>query len=129
MAELTPPAVRGIGVDAVDIERFRLALSRTPTMRRRIFVDEELDGARSLGDPTASLAARFAAREAAMKALGVGLGAFGFHDLWVSGGFGVAPELVVRGRAAELAATAGVRSFHLSLSHTDLVAIAFVVAS
>ncbi|HQV58792.1 MAG TPA: holo-ACP synthase [Ilumatobacteraceae bacterium] len=120
--------IPGVGVDAVDIERFRVTLARTPTVRQRLFVDEELHGAAALADPTASLAVRFAAREATMKALGVGLGAFGFHDVWVRGGYGAVPSLAVTGRAAELAADAGVSGWSLSLTHTDLVAIAFVVA-
>ncbi len=73
----------GIGVDAVEIDRFRLALSRTPSMRSRLFMPTELDYVAPKADPVPSLAARFAAREAVMKALGLGLGAFGFHDVWV----------------------------------------------
>ena len=59
------------------------SLARTPTMRTRLFTDEELEYVASKADPVPSLAARFAAREAVMKSLGVGLGAFGFHDVWV----------------------------------------------
>ena len=74
-----------------------------------------------------SLAARFAAREAVMKALGLGLGAFGFHEVSVQVADGGAPSLIVTGRAAELAAAAA-RAFHLSLSHDGPVAVAVVVA-
>lgn len=126
---MTGPAIRGIGVDAVDIERFRESLTRTPTMRTRLFVDEELAYVAPKADPVPSLAARFAAREAVMKALGVGLGAFGFHDVWVRRAESGEPELVVTGAAATLAEAAGVRHWHLSITHTDLVAIAYVVAS
>ena len=73
----------GIGVDLVDIERFRRSLERTPSMRTRLFTEIEFAYVRAEVDPVPSLAARFAAREAVMKALGVGLGAFGFHDVWV----------------------------------------------
>ena len=75
--------VKGIGIDLVDIERFRRSLERTPSMRDRLFTPIELDYVAPKADPVPSLAARFAAREAVMKALGVGLGAFGFHDVWV----------------------------------------------
>src|SRR3990170_375798 len=71
----------GIGVDAVEIERFRRVLERTPTMRERVFTPAELAYVAPKADPVPSLAARFAAREAVMKALGLGLGAFGFHDV------------------------------------------------
>ena len=120
--------VKGIGVDAVDIERFRLSLARTPSMRDRLFTAEELAYVAPKVDPVPSLAARFAAREAVMKAMGLGLGAFGFHDVWVSRADSGEPSLVVAGRAFELAKERGVSTWHLSLTHTDLVAIAYVVA-
>ena len=75
--------MKGIGLDVVEIERFRTSLTRTPSMRERLFTAGELEYADRKADPVPSLAARFAAREAVMKALGLGLGAFGFHDVWV----------------------------------------------
>jgi holo-[acyl-carrier protein] synthase len=121
--------VLGVGIDAVDIERFRRALLRTPTLRERLFVPEELVFVASKADPVPSLAARFGAREAVMKALGVGLGAFGFHDVWVRRAASGQPSLVVSGAALELAEARGVRDWHLSLSHTTSTAVACVVAS
>jgi holo-[acyl-carrier protein] synthase len=121
-------AVIGIGVDVVDIERFRVSLARTPTMRERLFTPAELDYVAPMLDPVPSLAARFAAREAAMKSLGVGLGAFGFHDLWVERADSGAPSLRTTGRAAGLLVERGVQQLHLSLTHGDLVAVAYVVA-
>ncbi len=118
----------GIGVDVVEIGRFRLALERTPSMRQRLFTATELAYVAPKSDAVPSLAARFAAREAVMKSLGVGLGAFGFHDVWVERAETGAPSLCFAGRAAELAVAAGVQQWHLSLTHTDLVAIAYVVA-
>ncbi len=118
----------GIGVDAVEIERFRRSLARTPSMRDRLFTTEELDYVAPKSDPVPSLAVRFAAREAVMKALGVGLGAFGFHEVWVSRAASGAPSLCITGRAQELAEAAGVTRWHLSLTHSDLMAIAYVVA-
>ncbi|MGB0800651.1 MAG: holo-ACP synthase, partial [Ilumatobacteraceae bacterium] len=88
----------------------------------------ELEALADRVDPVPGLAARFAAREATMKSLGLGLGAFGFHDVWVRRLEGGAPELVVEGRALELATAAGVGRWHLSLSHVDSVAVAYVVA-
>jgi len=120
--------VIGIGVDVVDIERFRTSLTRTPTMRERLFTASELAYVAPQIDPVPSLAARFAAREAVMKSLGLGLGAFGFHDVWVERAESGRPSLVVTARAAELADAAGVRRWHLSLTHSDLVAVAYVVA-
>ena len=118
----------GVGVDAVDVERFRIALGRTPTLRTRLFTQEELDYVEPMVDPVPSLAVRFAAREAVMKALGVGLGAFGFHDVWVRRADSGVPSLEVHGPARALADAAGVARWHLSLTHTDLVAVAYVLA-
>jgi len=117
----------GIGIDVVDIERFRTTLERTPSMRTRVFTQIELDYVAPQSDPIPSLAARFAAREAVMKSLGLGLGAFSFHDVWVERAASGAPSLAITGRAAELAHAAGVTRWHLSLTHSDLVAAAYVV--
>jgi holo-[acyl-carrier protein] synthase len=120
--------VKGIGIDAVDVERFRTSLIRTPTMRQRLFTPEELEYIAPMADPVPSLAARFAAREAVMKAMGLGLGAFGFHEVWVSRAPSGAPLLRVTGRARELAIDRGITAWHLSLTHTQLIALAHVVA-
>ena len=118
----------GIGVDVVEIERFRRSLERTPTMRERLFTPIELEYVAPKVDPVPSLAARFAAREAVMKSLGLGLGAFGFHEVWVERADSGAPSLAFAGKALDLARQAGVRHWHLSLTHSDLVAVAYVVA-
>ncbi len=123
-----PGGVKGIGIDAVDVERFRTSLARTPTMRDRLFTAEELAYVAPKADPVPSLAARFAAREAVMKAMGLGLGAFGFHEVWVTRAESGAPSLRVTGRALELAVDRGITRWHLSLTHTAIVAIAHVVA-
>jgi holo-[acyl-carrier protein] synthase len=120
--------VLGVGVDAVDIARFRLSLEQTPSMRTRPFTTEELDDLAARADPVPGLAARFAAREAVMKAMGPGLGAFGFHEAWVRRAPSGEPSLVIVGRAAQLAAERGITQWLLSVTHTDLVAIAHVVA-
>ena len=118
----------GIGVDAVEIDRFRRSLERTPSMKTRLFTREELEYVEPHDDPTASLAARFAAREAVMKAMGVGLGAFEFHDVWVQRADSGRPTLAVTGRAEQIANELGVTGWHLSITHTDTTAIAYVIA-
>ena len=117
-------SVVGVGVDLVDIERFSRALQRTPALRTRLFSDVEIEG-REL--TTQSLAARFAAKEAALKALGGHIEGFGWHDIRVDGDPGQPPTLVLSGGVARRASTRGVTSTHLSLSHDGGVAIAFVV--
>jgi holo-[acyl-carrier protein] synthase len=121
-------AIIGIGIDLVDIERFRRSLERTPSMRTRLFTEVELAYVAPKVDPVPSLAARFAAREAVMKSLGLGLGAFGFHEVWVERAASGEPSLAVTGRALELADEAGVSTWHLSLTHSASTAGAYVVA-
>lgn len=118
----------GIGIDAVDIDRFRRSLERTPTLVQRLFTAAELAYLAERKDPVPGLAARFAAREAAMKALDLGLGAWGFHDVSVvRDGLGP-PRLAVVGKALEVASQYGVHGWKVSLTHTDTVAMAVVAA-
>ncbi|HLI14949.1 MAG TPA: holo-ACP synthase [Acidimicrobiales bacterium] len=121
--------VLGIGLDAVEVERFRSALERRPELARRLFTAGELAACAPRRDPVPGLAARFCAKEAAMKALGVGLGAFGFHDVEVVRTASGRPELAVTGRARERAAALGARRLTVSLTHTARLASAVVLAS
>jgi holo-[acyl-carrier protein] synthase len=120
--------VIGVGLDLVDIERFRELLGRQPAMRARLFTRDELALADERTDPVPMLAVRFAAKEAVMKALGVGLGAFSFHEVEVLRLDSGAPTLRVSGGAATLAADRGVSAWHLSLSHSNATAGAVVSA-
>ena len=120
--------VVGIGIDAVDVGRFRVVLARRPTLVRRLFTAGEREYAALVPDPAPRLATRFATKEAVMKALGLGLGAFGFHDVEVVRSGRDAPTVVLHDAAADASRAAGVTRWHLSLTHTDLVALAAVVA-
>ncbi|WP_248964987.1 holo-ACP synthase [Sphaerisporangium perillae] len=111
----------GIGVDIVDIARLGAALERTPNLLDRVFTDVEK------GLPVASLAARFAAKEAVAKALGAPPG-LGHLDAEVTTAEYGRPVLGVRGRVAEVAAELGVKRWHISLSHDGGFAIAYVIA-
>jgi holo-[acyl-carrier protein] synthase len=121
-------AVIGVGIDLVDVDRFRVSLARTPSMRTRMFTEGERAYAEAANDPTERYAARFAAKEAVMKALGVGLGAFGFHDVEVLRAQEGQPSLRVIGAAELLAVERGVVAWQLSLTHTATSAGAIVVA-
>jgi holo-[acyl-carrier protein] synthase len=118
----------GVGIDAVEIPRFRRALERRRGLEERIFTAGERSYAARFSDPAPRLAARFAVKEAAMKSLGVGLGAFGFHDVEVVRSSDGAPALAVGGRAAELARSLDVTEWRVSITHTDLMAEAVVLA-
>ena len=113
----------GLGLDAVDVERFERVLQRTPSVANRMFTDGELET-----PGVERLAARFAAKEAVMKALGVGLGAFALRDVEVVRAESGAPELVLHGAAAALADGLGVTSWKVSLTHTAHTAVAVVAA-
>jgi len=119
--------VAGVGIDAVEIDRFARVLTRRAGMAGRLFTEGELAYARAASDPAPRLSTRFAAKEAAMKALGVGLGAFPFHDVEVVREGLDAPRLVLHGAALALAARSGVTRWHLSLTHTGQLALALVV--
>ena len=120
--------VIGVGIDLVDVERFRASLARTPTLLERMFTGGERAYAEAANDPTERYAARFAAKEAVMKALGVGLGAFGFHDVEVLRADDGRPSLGVYGPADALARERGVVLWQISLTHTATSAGAVVVA-
>lgn len=119
----------GVGLDAVDVARFRRVLDRRPRILERVFTPAERAHLAGRADPVPGLAARFAAKEAAMKALGVGLGTIGLAELEVLDLPSGAPTLVATGRAAELAERLGVSAFSVSLTHTDTLAGAIVLAS
>ena len=117
---------RGVGVDVVDVARFTLALGRRPRMAERLFTDRErLDSA---GRPE-RLAARFAAKEAVLKALGSGLGDAPLRGIEVQRRPSGAPVIVLHDEALALARAKGVGEWHVSMSHTDTTATAFVIAS
>ena len=118
----------GIGNDLVDIARFRRALERTPTLRERLFTEGERSYADARADPTERYAVRFAAKEAVMKALGVGLGDIQLRDIEVQRAESGAPQIVLHGTAAELAESRGVQRWLVTLSHSETVAQAIVVA-
>ena len=118
----------GIGIDAVDVDRFRSVLQRRATLAARLFTDAERRYAEGARDPSERFAARFAAKEAVMKVLGVGLGAVRFTEIEVVKLDTGAPELRLHGRAAELARELGATRWHVSMTHTGAMAQAVVLA-
>ncbi|WP_347754466.1 holo-ACP synthase [Agrococcus sp. ProA11] len=116
----------GLGVDIVDLARFERAITRTPKLRERLFAPEELAAggqARSIH----SLAARFAAKEAAQKAIGTAAGATWVDYVVLQADDGK-PSLVLRGAAADRAAAIGAVHLHVSMSHDAGLATATVIA-
>lgn len=117
----------GIGIDVAGIERFAAALERTPALADRLFTAAELHRPGGGRRGAASLAARFAAKEAAAKALGAPPGLH-WHDAEVRTEHSGRPRLTLTGTAAAHAARLGVRTWHLSLSHDAGIATAMVIA-
>jgi holo-[acyl-carrier protein] synthase len=120
--------VVGVGVDLCEVERLRRTLARTPGFATRVYTDAERDHCGRRRDPAEGLAARFAAKEAVLKALGRGLGACSFRDIEVVRAASGAPSLALHGSAARLAADHGVTAWHVSLTHTATMAEAVVIA-
>lgn len=118
----------GIGTDLVDIDRFRKVLQRTPGLFDRLFRADELAYAKLASDPVPRLAARFAAKEATLKSLGCGVGAMKLRDIEVLHHEDGRPELRLHAGANEKAISVGAVRFLVTLSHTEQVAQAVVVA-
>jgi len=128
--DLPPRAPPAVGLDVVDVVRFRETLQRSGDgLERRVFTPAEWAYAATRADRVDVLAARFAAKEAVMKALGTGWGAgVSFLDIEVLGGGRSKPELHLHGKAAELVAARGLL-VSISLSHAGTTAAAVALAT
>lgn len=115
------------GVDLVEIERFQATLDRHGNrFLERVFTEAEREEA---CNQTASLAARFAAKEAVAKALGTGIGPVGWREIEIRRGSARQPVLMLHGAAARLAAELGLTEWSISLSHTHEMAVAVAFAA
>ncbi len=123
-----PRGVVGLGTDVVDLERFRRVLERTPSLESRAFTEAERATCRRRRDPVPGLAGRFAVKEAVLKALGSGLGDAALAEIEVVRAESGEPHVVLHGGAAELAAARGVEGWMVSITHSELVAVATVLA-
>jgi holo-[acyl-carrier protein] synthase len=118
--------VEGVGIDALEVARMRRLLERLPAARARLFTAQERDYCGRFSDPYPRFAARFAAKEAVGKALGIGIIGFGWREIEVlSGG---KPRVALHGGVARIAGELGVTRVELSLSHTDEQAYAVAAA-
>jgi len=122
-----------IGNDLAEVERIRAALENPRTgvrFRNRVFTAGEQEYCERRGvSKYQSYAARFAAKEATMKALGRGWGRYvGWLDIEVVRHRGSRPEIVLHGKAKEYAGSLSIVRFHLALTHTAMLAEAQVVA-
>lgn len=118
----------GIGTDLVELERFRQTLERTPGIKSRTFTEAERAYADAKNDPTERYAVRWAAKEAVMKAMGVGLGEVTMSDIEVIKAENGAPSIVLHDTAAAKAAELGITELKITLTHTESLAQAIAVA-
>ena len=121
-----PPGVSGVGIDVVEVARMQRLLERLPRAYERLFSDQERRYSDGHADPFPRYAARFAAKEAVGKALGIGIIGFVWREIEVlSGG---RPRVALHGLVAQIARRLGVTRVELSLSHTGGMAYAMAVA-
>ncbi|HJS29204.1 MAG TPA: holo-ACP synthase [Anaerolineales bacterium] len=114
------------GVDIVKIDRVREVVEKHgERFTKRVFTPKEME---EVGGKIVSLAARFAAKEAVTKALHTGIGPVSWQEIEILRGPSGEPLLHLHGEASRLAETLGLKTWSLTLSHTDSDAIAFVVA-
>ncbi|MDH3627632.1 MAG: holo-ACP synthase [Acidobacteriota bacterium] len=118
-----------VGLDMVEIERFAAALARRGArFRQRLFTDQEWEACQGRPDRLQALAARFAVKEATLKALGTGWSrGLGFRQIELLGRRGAPPELRLHGPAHDRAVELGVLRSHVSLTHQPGIAAAVVV--
>ena len=118
-------SITAIGVDIIEIARIKQAVSRwQDSFLNRIYTDTELSETRNVS----SLAARFAAKEAVMKALGTGFRGIGWKEIEINSADGGAPSIRLYGRAWVKSQELGLTRFKVSLTHSRKSAIAMVVA-
>ena len=118
----------GVGVDLCDVARLRQALARTTGFAARVYTQDEQDYCSRARDPAERYAARFAAKEAVLKAMGVGIGSCPLRDIEVVRAPSGAPTVVLHGTAAALAGERGVIAWKVSMTHTKTMAEAVAIA-
>ena len=119
----------GVGIDVVETERMRAVLARTPTFADRVFTEAEREYCRAKRDPTERFAARFAAKEAVLKALDESILRIPLKQIEVRRSETGKPYVQLWDKAAARADELGVTDWQLSLTHTALIAEAIAVAS
>lgn len=121
-------SIIGVGTDFVEIDRVRKAIEKNEHFLERVFTEQEISCCNRKANKWQSFAARFAAKEAVSKAFGTGLGAMGLTNIEVLNKASGQPEVHLYGAAKELAEENSVRCVHISLSHSELYAMATAVA-
>jgi len=120
--------VVGIGVDIVEVKRIERALTNGAAMIQRVFTEAEIDYCQQRKNLYQHYAGRFAAKEAALKALGTGWAqGIRWKDVEILSGLGGKPELTLYGKALEVFQKSGATRQLVSITHADVYAVAMVV--
>ncbi|MBE3582110.1 MAG: holo-ACP synthase [Thermoanaerobacteraceae bacterium] len=117
-----------VGIDIIEIERIEKALDRHPRFLHRVFTSREQAYCGGRRRPGASLAARWAAKEAVFKVLGLGWGQLRWKDVEIIVDERGRPQVVLHGRVAEVAREKGIAGIDVSLSHHGSMAVAVAIA-
>ena len=117
----------GVGTDLVEIDRIQKAIEKNSRFLQKVYTEEEIRYCQRKKNPWQSFAARFAAKEAVSKALGTGLGKIGLTDIEVQNQSTGQPQIVLHGAAQIFAQTHGIKRVHISLSHSEVYAIATAI--
>jgi holo-[acyl-carrier protein] synthase len=121
--------IRGLGIDIVEVDRIRRAIARWgEAFLCRVFTPDELARGGAPQGAAERLAGRFAAKEAVMKALGLGRQGVGWQEIEITVDPFGKPGVRLTGRAAAVAERLGVRAWHVAISHTRLMAVAEALA-
>jgi holo-[acyl-carrier protein] synthase len=120
--------ILGIGTDLIETARVAEKLARSPGLRAKVFAPAEIAYCERMADPAQHFAGRFAAKEALLKALGIGLGGYlDLCDAAVENTERGAPYFNLAGELRTIISERGVKTIHLSISHIQLVASAIVI--
>lgn len=118
----------GLGVDIIEISRIKDAVQRTPRILHRLFTENELTDYRERGGRTETLAGKFAAKEAVVKAMGTGLREFPWTDIEILPDSLGKPRCLFRGKAAERVQELNISAVLISIAHNRTMAIANAIA-
>jgi len=120
--------IAGVGIDMIEVERVATKIGKEAGFRELVFSTREIEYCEKKTNKFQHYAARFAAKEAFLKALGTGwMNGTAFNEIEVINDDNGKPELVLLGKTAEVMAGAGIRGIFVSLSHVKIMATAVVI--
>jgi holo-[acyl-carrier protein] synthase len=120
----------GVGTDIFEINRMKKRIEKEPDFIQSVFTSQEISYCEQFKFKEQNYAARFAAKEAVMKALGTGYNkGISFSEIVISNNVEGKPEIILTGKTLERAVSLGVTDIHVSLSHSKKQAVAFVILS